>query len=120
MADQVAVLTGGASGIGLASAQALAQALARSGVTVMIADAKGASEAAGAIIAAGGQASGFSIDVSDEAAFADLAAEVEARFDLLDMLLTAAGIGFPRPELVEGPRAGGGGAFARTLRRCSG
>lgn len=38
MADQVAVLTGGVSGIGLASAQALA----RSGMTVVIADAKGA------------------------------------------------------------------------------
>jgi NAD(P)-dependent dehydrogenase (short-subunit alcohol dehydrogenase family) len=101
MADQVAVLTGGASGIGLASAQALA----RSGVTVVIADAKGASEAAGAIIAAGGQASGFSIDVADETAFTDLAAEVEARFGRLDMLLTAAGIGSPRPIKIEAATA---------------
>lgn len=97
MADQAAVLTGGASGIGFASAQALA----RSGVKVVIADAKGATEAAAAINEAGGEATGFSIDVSDALACADLAAEVEARFGRLDMLLTAAGIGSPRPIKIE-------------------
>jgi len=97
MAHQVAVLTGGASGIGFASAQALA----RSGVAVVIADAKGASAAAEAIQATGGEAIAVSIDVSDDAAFADLAAEVEARFGRLDMLLTAAGIGSPRPIKIE-------------------
>lgn len=97
MADQVAVVTGGASGIGFASAQALA----RGGVKVVIADAKGAAAAAAAINEAGGDAIGLSIDVADEAAFADLAKEVAARYGRLDMLLTAAGIGSPRPIKIE-------------------
>lgn len=90
MSDGVAVITGGASGIGLACAKALA---ADHAATVVIDVNEGnLAAAAEGIGAAGGTAHTFACDVSDAAAQVDLANKVEAEIGLVRTLVTAAGI----------------------------
>jgi NAD(P)-dependent dehydrogenase (short-subunit alcohol dehydrogenase family) len=87
----VAVVTGGASGIGAA----LSRELARRGATVVLADRDGddARAEAGRIAAAGGRAEGATLDVRDAAAFDALVGSVLARHGRLDHLFNNAGIG---------------------------
>jgi NAD(P)-dependent dehydrogenase (short-subunit alcohol dehydrogenase family) len=83
-AGKVAVVTGGASGIGRATCELLAS----QGAAVVIADLDldRARAASGAIEAAGGQAIAMAVDVRDEAAVAHMAAEAVARYGAIDLL----------------------------------
>src|SRR5262245_59155947 len=87
LSGKVAVVTGGARGIG----QALARALAREGVVVAIGDLDaGAAEAAAAELANG--SIGLSLDVTDRPAFTAFLDEVEQRLGPIDILVNNAGI----------------------------
>lgn len=88
LAGKAAVVTGGASGIGLATSAALVER----GVSVAIAD---VNEAAGEaavhrLTAAGGAAFFVSADVSDEQVITVLMAEAAERFGRLDFLVNSA------------------------------
>jgi len=87
---KVAIVTGGASGIGLA----VAQALARRGATVIVADidAARAHEAAGTIAALGGKAYAATVDVSDAAAVQRLVDDAVAMHGRLDYMFNNAGV----------------------------
>ena len=93
--DKVAVVTGGASGIGLAIAQRLAQ----DGAKVAIFDLNGddATAEADKINAAGGTAIGLTVDVSDRARVEEAADEVRSAFGPITILVNNAGMaGFRR------------------------
>jgi len=89
-ASKIAIVTGGASGIG----RALAEALCARGATVVVADiaAEGASEVARAISAAGGAAEAASLDVTDGSAVRALVERVAAEHGRLDLMFNNAGI----------------------------
>jgi NAD(P)-dependent dehydrogenase (short-subunit alcohol dehydrogenase family) len=89
-AGQVAVVTGAGSGIGLA----LAEAFARKGLSIVLADVQNdALEAAGARIEALGVAAHtIRTDVSKEAAVQDLAAETLKRFGAVHVVCNNAGV----------------------------
>ena len=85
---RVAIVTGGASGIGFA----LARGLAQRGAQVLVADLAGAAEAAAELCAEGLQAAGCTADVAGEAATAAMATAAEAQFGGIDILVNNAGI----------------------------
>ena len=87
---RVAVVTGGASGIG----RALAQALAREGSAVVVADldADGAVRAASAIRLDGGEAEAVTVDVADAGSVDALAARAVERYGHVDLLCNNAGV----------------------------
>jgi NAD(P)-dependent dehydrogenase (short-subunit alcohol dehydrogenase family) len=89
--EKIALVTGGASGIG----RALGAALARAGAEVVLADidGDGAEQAALAIAAAGGRARAATLDVRDAPAFAALVDQTVARHGRIDYLFNNAGIG---------------------------
>jgi NAD(P)-dependent dehydrogenase (short-subunit alcohol dehydrogenase family) len=88
--DKIAIITGGASGIG----RAVGEALARAGADVVLADLNGAAaeEAARAIAASGGKARGATLDVRDAVAVRALVDETVARAGRIDYLFNNAGI----------------------------
>jgi NAD(P)-dependent dehydrogenase (short-subunit alcohol dehydrogenase family) len=88
---KVALVTGGASGIGRGCAERLA-AEGATAVVTDVQDAKGA-EAVAAIVKAGGKAWYLHHDVTDESAWANTIAEIKAREGRLDILVNNAGIG---------------------------
>ena len=90
VADKVCVVTGGASGIGLATARALAAEGGR--VAVADIDEAAAGRAAGGL---GGSAAAFAVDVTDEASVDRLYADVIERFGRLDVCHNNAGILLP-------------------------
>jgi NAD(P)-dependent dehydrogenase (short-subunit alcohol dehydrogenase family) len=96
---KVAVVTGGASGIGAASCQTLA----REGARVVVADIDAArgGEVVNAIKSAGGEAEFLPLDVTDEANWQNFAAEVDRRHGRLDILFSNAGIGIGAPSIVD-------------------
>jgi NAD(P)-dependent dehydrogenase (short-subunit alcohol dehydrogenase family) len=87
---KVAVVTGAASGIG----RALAEALAAAGSAVVVADLDGpeAEAVAAGIRAAGGEAEAMEVNVADAAAVDRLAAATLERFGRVDVLCNNAGV----------------------------
>src|SRR6266446_7685004 len=96
---KIALVTGGASGIG----EACAQTLAREGARVVISDIDDlrGNELASAIDAAGHEAIYLSHDVTDEDRWQRVVAEIERRYGRLDVLVANAGIGIMVPSIVE-------------------
>ena len=99
--DKVAVVTGAASGIG----RATASALAAEGARVVVADvdrAKG--EAAAAELRAEGRRADYvHVDMTDPASIDAFAAEVQQRFGPVDVLVNGAGWGKTQPFLEGTP-----------------
>ena len=96
---KVALVTGGASGIGAACVQTLA----REGATVVVSDIDDlrGQELASVIGAAGQQAIYLSHDVTDENRWREVVAEIERRYGRLDVLVANAGIGIMVLSIVE-------------------
>lgn len=97
--DSVAIVTGAASGIGLATAHALAD----QGAAVLIADIdeSAAKEAAGQLVAAGATASFVRTDVSDGDSVRDMVQSALDRYGKLDILVGNAGIARYGPRIGE-------------------
>lgn len=93
---KVAVVTGGASGIG----RATCELLARRGAAVVVADldAAGADAVAQAIARAGGDALAIGVDVRDEPQVAAMVVQTMARFGGIDLLDNT--VSFNAPEQV--------------------
>jgi NAD(P)-dependent dehydrogenase (short-subunit alcohol dehydrogenase family) len=95
VSGKVAVVTGGASGIG----EACSETLAREGAAVLITDIDDAlgKDVAQRITKAGGKAHYLRHDVRDEAGWPGVIAEAEKRFGRLDIMVANAGIGVMAP-----------------------
>lgn len=93
--DRVAVVTGGASGIGLG----MVRAFAKRGMKLVIADLdEGALDlAVQEVVANGGQAVGQICDVSDRDAVQALADRAIATYGKVNVLCSNAGVGIPTP-----------------------
>lgn len=101
LAGKLALVTGAASGIGWA----IAVAYGRAGARVLLTDrADGVCDSvAQEIVAAGGQAFSFALDVTDQDANVQLAACIQHDFGDLDILVNSAGVIIR--ETVDSPRA---------------
>jgi D-threitol dehydrogenase (NAD+) len=86
LADKVAVITGGASGIGAA----IVEAYASKGATVVILDR--ALEAAQRAVSEGAAAAAIACDVSDAESVADAINAVTSQFGSIDVLVNCAGV----------------------------
>jgi 3-oxoacyl-[acyl-carrier protein] reductase len=95
--DGVVILTGAASGIGRASAEALA----RKSHALALVDVDGAAlaEVMEACRKDSPRSAGFVCDVSDEAAVGRTCKEISKRFGAVSVLVNCAGIGFHAPFL---------------------
>lgn len=93
--DTIALVTGGGSGIG----QATALLLAREGAKVIVADINltAAEKSAAAIGQQGGKAEAVALDVADESAWARVIETTLHRHQQLDVLVNNAGISFAKP-----------------------
>jgi NAD(P)-dependent dehydrogenase (short-subunit alcohol dehydrogenase family) len=89
-ADKVAIVTGGASGIG----RAIGEQLASHGARVVLADrnAEGAAQVAGGLVSAGHRASAATVDVIDASAVQALVQATAAAHGRLDYLFNNAGV----------------------------
>src|ERR1700743_3377382 len=99
VAGKVALVTGGASGIGAA----VAELLAREGASVVVSDVdelKGP-EVVAKIKKAGGEAVFLHQDVTSEPRWIEIIAEVAKRYGRLDTLVSNAGIGISVPSITE-------------------
>jgi NAD(P)-dependent dehydrogenase (short-subunit alcohol dehydrogenase family) len=99
VAGKVALVTGGASGIG----QAIAELMAEEGASVIVTDVdelKGPDVVAG-IKKAGGEAVFLQQDVTSEPRWSEVVGEIEKRFGRLDVLVSNAGIGIGVASIVE-------------------
>jgi NAD(P)-dependent dehydrogenase (short-subunit alcohol dehydrogenase family) len=99
VAGKVALITGGASGIG----EAVAELLAEEGASVVVTDVdelKGPDVVAG-IKKAGHQAVFLHQDVTSEPRWAEVIGEIEQRLGRLDVLVANAGIGIGAASIVE-------------------
>ena len=87
--DRIALVTGAASGIGLATARRFAA----EGAIVLLADRDAEKLKAGRESLAGAAHEAVSLDVTDEQGWIALAAHIEGRFGKLDILVNNAGFG---------------------------
>ena len=94
--DKVAVITGAANGIG----QAFAQRLAEDGVHIAVVDLVDGAETVKLAESSGRQAIAVNCDVSSEQSVANMAAQVQAKFSHVDIVINCAGI-FPQKEFAE-------------------
>src|SRR5215470_9687254 len=99
VAGKVALVTGGASGIG----EAVSELLAREGASVAVTDIDDlrGPELAARIKKAGGEATFWHQDVTSEERWIEVVAEVVKRYGRLDILVSNAGIGIGAPTIVE-------------------
>jgi len=88
--DKVAIVTGGASGLG----RGIALALAREGARVAVVDLNeaGARDTVEAIAKDGGQAVAWRADISDKARIDQVVAEIVSRWGTVDILVNNAGL----------------------------
>jgi 3-oxoacyl-[acyl-carrier protein] reductase len=93
--DQVAVVTGGASGIGAATAEVLAAAGAR--VMIGDLDGDGAARTAEKIAAEGGAVAAQRTDTTRRADVDALVARAASEYGRVDIMANVAGVGFARP-----------------------
>lgn len=99
LANQVVIITGGASGIG----RTTAEYFRREGARLVLADAQAAAleTAVAALRAAGATVVGEVVDVRDYAACERLVARAAAEFGRVDVLVNSAGIGGPMMFFAE-------------------
>jgi NAD(P)-dependent dehydrogenase (short-subunit alcohol dehydrogenase family) len=99
VAGKVALVTGGASGIG----EAIAELLAQEGATVVISDIDElrGPELVARLNKAGHKAIFLHQDVTSEPRWAEIVADIDKRFGRLDILVSNAGIGIMVPSIVE-------------------
>jgi dihydroanticapsin dehydrogenase len=93
VAGLTAIVTGAASGIGEASAIRLAE----EGASVICADLneEGASQTAAAIVATGGRALGYKIDISDSTQCDSIVEKTISTYGSVDILVNNAGVNLP-------------------------
>lgn len=92
---KIAIITGGARGIG----RAIAEGVASEGVSVVIADVKGAEDAAKEMKQKGLEAIGVEVDVSSEQDTQRMAEETIKAFKTIDILVNNAAIA----NMIPGP-----------------
>ena len=95
---QVAVVTGGASGIGEATAQVLAGAGAA--VVVGDLDEAGAQRTAKSVVEAGGRAVAMAVNTAKQAEVDALVDRAVSEYGQLDVMCNVAGIGYAKPCLL--------------------
>lgn len=106
LAGRVAIVTGGGSrGEGIGNGRAAAILLARSGARVLVVDREPAPAEAtvAAIVAEGGTAAAFAVDVTDEASCTAMVAAAVERWGRLDVLDNNVGIGSRGSVVDEDP-----------------
>lgn len=96
---KVALVTGGASGIG----EAIVELLAREGATVVITDIDElrGPELATRVTKAGGKTIFLDQDVTSEERWIEIVAEVATRYGRLDIMVSNAGIGIAVPSITD-------------------
>lgn len=99
--DAVALVTGAASGMGLATARAFA----RAGASVTLSDVneEAVTEIANGLAAEGHSVLGLACDVTDEAQVEAMVAKTVEKFGRLDAAYNNAGVQAPPSEIVEQP-----------------
>ena len=99
VAGKVALVTGGASGIG----EAVAELLAQEGASVVVSDIDEprGPDLVARINKAGHRAIFLPQDVTSEPRWAEITSEIEQRFSRLDVLVSNAGIGIAVPSIVD-------------------
>jgi 3-oxoacyl-[acyl-carrier protein] reductase len=97
--DKVAVVTGGAQGIG----RAVALGMGREGAKVVVADLQGekARSVADELRALGAPALAVEVNVASESAVKRMAKEALGHFGRVDILINVAGIYFPKASVVD-------------------
>jgi NAD(P)-dependent dehydrogenase (short-subunit alcohol dehydrogenase family) len=108
LADRVAIVTGGAQGIGAA----ISRRLAEEGARVAVADINPKATLAEDLSAEGFRALGVSVDVADESSVEAMFATVEQQLGPVDILVNNAGIGTPVASIVDTTTA----EWERTMR----
>jgi len=98
LAGKIALVTGGGGGIGSVTSHAYA----REGAKVAVVDVDGAAarKVADAIVAAGGEAVGIAVDVSNSGQVEAMVEQVVARFGRLDVAFNNAGIDIEHEPLA--------------------